>query len=143
MINNNKGFSLVELLGVIVIFGILATVATVGTTHYLQDSRESSFLMMSQSIYLATENCMIENKCIPDNTYDIKTLKEMKYLDNIKSPGDKSKDCTGTVKIYSNSSSSIPYGFKKYKYDVSLTCQGVNKKEYKNLTWPDAKVKIK
>ena len=46
MKKNNKGFSLMELLGAIILLGVLGTVAVTGTSKYLEQSRKKSFLMM-------------------------------------------------------------------------------------------------
>ena len=40
---NKKGFTLVELLGVIILLGILATIAVVGYSNYLGNSKKKAF----------------------------------------------------------------------------------------------------
>ena len=48
---NKKGFTMVELLAVIVILGVLGTIGVVVTNKYLVQSREKSYRILSQTIY--------------------------------------------------------------------------------------------
>lgn len=132
---NNKGFTLIELLGAIVILGILGTLVIASTTKYLQSSRYKSYYMLSQSIYEAAENCLIDNKCKLNQEIDAKSLIEMRYIDSLKNPISNKPNCSGSVKI---SSTNNGKGFNNYKYDVTLICEGLKTSKTK-LTWPDAK----
>ena len=137
MIKNNKGFTLVELLATIAIIGILGTVATVGTIKYLEQSRQKSYKIMSQSVYEAAPNCVMQLKCNLGETKTIDELIELGFLKNIKSPCNSEKNCTGSVTIIDPVDESTS-GYKKYKYSVDLTCPGVKVAD-KVLIWPDAK----
>lgn len=139
---NNKGFTLVELLATIILIGVLSVVGIAGTTKYLTQSRNKSYKMMSQSIYEAANNCAVESQCIfptrASSSVTITTdeLISKKYLDVLKNPISSRKDCSGSVKVYIPSGSSVDTEYKDYKYTVNLNCSGIDKKNY---TWPDAK----
>lgn len=133
--NNNKGFTLIELLGAIVILGILGTLVIASTTKYLQSSRDKSYYMMSQSVYEATENCLIDNKCKLNQEITTDSLIKMGYIDNLKNPISSKGDCSGNVNIYIEDNDSN-FNFKNYKYEVELKCDGFDNT---TLIWPDAK----
>lgn len=136
MKKNNKGFSLMELLGAIILLGVLGTVAVTGTSKYLEQSRKKSFLIISQSIYEATQNCQTQGKCTK-NTYTTDELISLGYLPDVKNPRSSKEDCTGSVTITESGSTE----YKKYQYKVSLTCPGMYQGKSKEYTWPDQKTK--
>lgn len=125
-----------ELLGVVILIGVLGTVAVTGTSKYLEQSRKKSFLMISQSIYESTQNCQTQGKCTK-SFYTTQELISLGYLPDIKNPRSSKTDCTGSVTI--NESGSTEY--KKYTYIVTLTCPGMYQGKPKTYTWPDQKTK--
>lgn len=58
---NKKGFTLVELLAVIVILGLLLALATLTVTAYLNAAKEASFKSLVQSIEASAELYIIDN----------------------------------------------------------------------------------
>ena len=140
---NNKGFTFIELLAVIVLLGLLMTIGITSLSKYIKTSREKSYRILSQSIYEAYENCTIEGECsapTPDNDIEFSELGELVnkgYLDNLKNPYKGKEDCTGSINISAteNYDSSISE-YVKYKYDVTLYCDGMEAVPY---TWPDDK----
>ena len=105
-----KAFTLIELLGVIVILGILISLATVAYSSYLEKSKIKSFEIEENSFISATRgaylDCLSNN---PNNTYcknhsslenanetDTIYLKELindTYIDPIKNPYDTKELC--------------------------------------------------
>lgn len=138
---NKKGFTMVELLAVIVILGILGTIGVVATNKYLVQSREKSYRILSQTIYEAYENCSIQGKCsLPSagntiDNYDIKNLLNMGYLEDLKNPNSSQADCTGTITVTAGTNFTSK-DYIKYTYKVNLNCNGIKKVDY---TWPDDK----
>lgn len=151
---NNKGFSLIEMLATVVILGVLGTIAVVGTTKYINQSRKKAYIVMSQSIYEAAMNCQTKGDCTTGlygaNYNKSKDLVDLGYLDELKNPISGKKHCEGIVNISPTTSSTSEY--KKYSYKVELRCPGLkigNESINQNtlqqygqkcvITWPDYK----
>lgn len=144
MKKNNKGFTLIEMLGVVILLGILGTIAVAGTSKYLEQSRKKSFLLMSQSIYEAAQNCQTQGKCstgtyYADTTNTNNNLIKMGYLEELKNPKSSQPNCTASVQITEIGTSDTEY--KKYNYSVSLKCPGMYNSNIKTYNWPEQKNK--
>lgn len=136
---NKKGFTMIELLATMVILGILSTIGVVSVTRYVRQSKVKSYRMMSQSIYEAAMNCIVQNKCdmpTPTNTvsYTTEELITMGYIKKLENPGRKSSACNGIVTIGQPTMSQDEY--KKLYYAVELHCSGVSDA---TLVWPYSK----
>ena len=153
---NNKGFTLIEMLGTVVILGVIGTIAVAGVTKYLVNSRKEAYKMLQDAAYEAVNNCASESNCILSNGTDISIsdLKSKGYLDSFKNPKNSSQECSGTVtvRIKENSGNgnitSSSYGISgnkkvevdeantKYFYKVIVNCDGFDKtpKYYPNGT---------
>ncbi|HHX16762.1 MAG TPA: prepilin-type N-terminal cleavage/methylation domain-containing protein [Mollicutes bacterium] len=56
----NKGFTLVELLAVIVILGVILSMVTIGVSSYMKKTEETSFNTMIETIKTSTELYLID-----------------------------------------------------------------------------------
>lgn len=92
---NNKGFSLVELLGVIVILGILMSVSIEAYSRYKRHATDEAYIALSDGAANAGENYFMENT--NTNSISIGELVSLDYLENATDPANKDTDCTGTV----------------------------------------------
>lgn len=107
---NKKGFTLVELLGVIILLGILTTIAVVGYTNYLSNSKRKAFTIEEENFISATRSAYadcISNKTNNDfcsnhpsletkYTYQFVYLKELiddNYIRVIKNPYNVEQSC--------------------------------------------------
>ena len=100
---SKKGFTMVELLAVIVIIGILAGVGVPAVSKYLKETRLKDYATMEQNSRTAAENYIIDNNIdvMGKTTIDINTdLTEIQYLEILVDPVDNSKECGGKVIIY-------------------------------------------
>ena len=141
---NNKGFTMVELLGTIVILGLLSTIGVASLSKYLTQSKDKAYRIMSQSIYEAYVNCSIEGKCnLPpvggSITYNnFKQLVDLGYLDSLKNPNKNQADCYGVMTITGDNMNNKAIEYIKYTYRVELNCSPKNGIIY---TWPEDKTK--
>ena len=110
---NKKGFTLVELLGVIVVLAILLTLVVFAYSRYLSASRDKLFRVAVNSFEDSTleaitdctngtHNSFCTNHSIPEMgesiTVTLAELEANNYIERIKNPYDKGGDpCTGTI----------------------------------------------
>lgn len=85
---NQKGFTLLELLGVIVLLGIIATAIMVLSTRLLGNSKQSLYETQIENIKTAAKNWAVSNHDkLPTNTNDeyklsLTELSDKGYIDN-------------------------------------------------------------
>ena len=116
---NNKGFSLIEILGVVVILGILSMIGVAAYTKYIESSRQQAYDTMAKSAASAASQYLMDH---PDTTYvTFEELVEGDYLEYPIDPRAKDKKCAGNVVI-------TPQEVKdskeidSEKYDVTVCC---------------------
>ena len=108
MLQNKKGFTLVELLAVIVILGIILAIAVPTVTGIINNQRESAFEATARMIYRGIQYEMLEdgaeNTIIPAGSYNSSnygatdvgnmTIRANGNVDLTGSPGGKFNGCT-------------------------------------------------
>ncbi len=133
---NKKGFTLIELIGVIVLLSIVASIATYSLNRYLIQGREKSFELLvnsiEDSVLEAYTSCLANPKSssfctnhpIPetvDSTDKIylSELVEGYFIENVKNPWKTSEDCSGNsfVIVKRNDTNSI-----SFDYETCLKC---------------------
>lgn len=111
-----KGFTLQELLGVIVVLGVIMLIASIGITNILKTSKESLNKTQIKKIESAAENWFInkdiylhegDNMCV--KLTDLKSDSNSSYLDK-----DVIKDLTNNKKL--NGCVKIEYKSNQYYY---------------------------
>lgn len=131
MKNNNKGFTLIEILAAITILAIISTIATVAVFRYLDRTRKSSYETMEKSICDAANNYVIneglESDVVEagDNgvTYDAKELMSSKYLENLMDPKNNKKVCSANVNVRVTDATLDDDAIPEYYYFVKLRCK--------------------
>lgn len=118
----NKGFTLIELLGTIVILSAILLVIIPGVTGSIKKSEKDADDSTKNSIILAAQNWVSDNKYLFDNAecrgITVKNLQAYGYLDeNVKLPSDGSDIDTDCVLICTERGNKI-----KYTYTYSSRC---------------------
>lgn len=141
---NKKGFTIVEILAVIVIIGILISLAVVGITRYREKSNKIYYDALSSQIALATKTYYSNNpdqkprgqvvdegnKKIIGVILEANRLLENNYLiNNIVDVNDKECNSESFVVAKLNEDGS-------YSYNVCLKCDG------KEIIWDNDKCKV-
>ena len=85
---NKKGFTLVELLGVVMLMSIIATIITIAIDSSIRTSRYNACLAQEKNIIDAAKVYLTDH---PENNIDgaeitIETLKDGGYLEDLKNP---------------------------------------------------------
>ena len=114
---NNKAFTLIELLAVIIILGLLLTLTTPQIMDALDNSKEKIYDRQKELIETAAERWAVDNmqKYTSKEYITVEELKNEGYLNKNKVNNPKTKEkISGCVFITKNKN--------KYKYEYSETC---------------------
>ena len=114
---NNKGFSMIELLGVIVIIGILFAVALPAVTKYIGKTRDRAYDNIYESAYSAAQGKYMNDLQTGNTEYNIKDLYDQGYMDEPIDPSNKGF-CDGKVFITEDESTEV----SEYTFKVKLNC---------------------
>ncbi|MBQ3435813.1 MAG: type II secretion system protein [Bacilli bacterium] len=117
---NNKGYTLIELLGTIAIIGILTYLAVAGVSKYVDKSKKETYANHEKTLKRATQNYMMDHL---DSTGRIaaSTLKDEGYLDNLEDPKSHTSCIPNT--FVDVQASQAPNSFNtSYTYTICLKC---------------------
>ena len=124
---NKKGFTLVEIIGVVAILGIVSVVGLVSVNSIIKKGKEEHYVAAEQNLKLTAESYAQTNRdYLPKNVGEkkkvtLRTLVENNYIEPIKDYHDKNCDLDNSyVQIFK-------YSKNGYSYLVYLDCP-----EYKN-----------
>lgn len=132
MEKNRKGFTLIELIAVIVILGIISMIAVAGYSSYLEHAQEEYYKDAESTMKGSTEGLIIycassilgEDYCVdipqPNNsvTVSLSTLTEHNFMSKVYDQKTE-EECSGQVTVYSKEQNSQNYQFE---YKVCLRC---------------------
>ena len=123
--NNKKGFSVIELLAVIVILGLLIAIAIPVVNKQLNNFRDSYYRKLEASIksagqdYVSDKRFAKPTKLLHSRVVKVDTLEDEKYIDEV-------KDYLGNYCDSSDTSYSyvliVKTGEKTYDYQTCLKC---------------------
>ena len=117
---SNKGYSIVELLGVMVILGILLSMGMMAYTKYKKSSANKSYELMSKNAASAAEEYFMDHLGIKEVTID--TLVEKRYLEPTIDPMFKNKTCDGKVVIFDTKKDTTD-DLEINSYKVEISCK--------------------
>ena len=154
--NNNKGFTLIEILATIVIIAILALIGITAYTRQLDNARQKAYDTMAQSAANAASEYAMDHLGVKKVSFT--TLVNNDYLEDTIDPAENRFMCKGTVdviqKIEEEADETQTGETKKginsldtFVYDVTLCCSNYTykyhfpggKKEKLKLTEEDEK----
>ena len=132
---DSKGFTLIEIIGVIIIIGIIMIIGTVAVSGYIESSKARTYESYKKDLEGATENLMVEcisgneEGCdIPEYGRDIKIsyneLVEKGYSDRLKDPEGEGYCDTSYVIAKNNSENGV-----ELEYQVCLYCSNYKSEE--------------
>ena len=113
-VKNNKGFTLVELIAVIVILALLSTIAVVSVTRYKQRAIENEKVTLRQNVISTFGIYRIDNGTYVNTPVPIDNFNATFTFN-----GEKCETIDGDIKYVYESSNS-----KKEIYCVRLICNG-------------------
>ena len=126
---NKKGLTMIELIGVIIIIGVIATIAVPNVSKYIERGKLTTFISYEKSMEDAATNgvldCIGNNaaKCDPPEKGEIKDVKlkaliDGGFIENLKTPEGGTCDIDKSFVRIENK------GNLNYKFKVCLYCDG-------------------
>ena len=125
----NKGFTLVELLGVIVVLAIIGGIATLAITNYLGNSKEKVYRNYVATLKTTVEDYLIDDfakngNLLPNvggsRTFTLNDLINAKVIEELKDPnGGTCNQTTTIVTVKRDVDTDINFNLT---YDVYLDC---------------------
>lgn len=115
---NKKGFTLVELLGIVTLMGILMGMGVVAYTRYIDNSKNKAYVTLRNSTISATEAYILENPDVRELT--IEDLVREGFLEYAADPSDSTKQCIGKITIFENNDVAHTLTFNDY--EIVLCC---------------------
>lgn len=85
--NKKKGFTLIELIAVVAIIGILATVLVPKVGGYMQEAKKTKVIDQSRKVILAVETYNMKNDDTIDDTKTISTILNKQSVTELIEPG--------------------------------------------------------
>lgn len=131
-----NGFTLVEMLAVIILIAIISAIATVAITRTLKNAKKSTYKMIEKNLQSATETYLTDNSALippittpnlSSVTVTLSTLISNEYLPPVKDPDKKDSTCDATLSTIivtrNNNTENVDLSYKvclvcsKYKTD--------------------------
>lgn len=125
---NKNGFTTLELLAVIIILGILVTLAYTGVTGYLNHAKDATYKDFEQSITTGVTNYLIDHTgSIPNEgeslIVDVEKLVCEGYVDDLEDPDSSTKTCN--LESYAIVKRNNDTGYNMdIEYSACLKCSG-------------------
>ncbi len=125
---NKKGFTLLELIAVIIILGILMSLAYTSVSKYLNQARSTTYSDFEKNITSGVTNYLIDHTgSIPDEgeslVVDVEKLVCEGYVDDLQDPRESARTCNlesyAIVKRNNDTSSNMDI-----EYSACLKCTG-------------------
>lgn len=128
---NNKGFTFIEILGVITLLALLSTIIILSVNKTLKDSKETLYQTQIEEIKSAASMWRTDNiEIIPDNDYYIVSLQQLKdegYIKNdIINPKTKEEFDKGTLINIGINNISLNTEYEKLDYIESTGTQYID-----------------
>ena len=121
---NRKGFSMVEILAVIVILGILVGISAPSVIKYIGSSTKKGYDALARSAKEGAETYLMDTPAF-SGELQIKDLYEDGLLEKPIDPADGAYVCDGSVAYeLVTADSDNEGGLDEYKYTVNLCCSG-------------------
>ena len=137
---NKKGFTLVEIIGVVAILGIVSVVGLVSVNSIIQKGKKEHYVAAEKNLKITAESYAQANRdYLPKNVGEMKkvtlrTLVENNYMEPIKDYHDKNCDLDNSyVQIFK-------YSKNGYSYLAYLDCPDFKNKEENNALVPSISI---
>lgn len=125
--NKTKGFTLVELLAVVIVIGLISAISVPVVRNITKDARQKGLEKQISVLLESTKNWAVTNsETLPKSNSSIlvkiNTLKKEGFLENKKivNPVD-NKEMTGCIEV------SYDTEYKQYEYKYNEDCSNINK----------------